>query len=304
MEEIDIDMKEKVVMITGANSGIGKETAIALAKMGATIVMVCRNQERGEHALQEIKEKSNSDNVILFLADLADQESIRKVVDDFKEKYKELHVLINNAGLVLMKKMLTPEGYESTFAINHLGHFLLTNLLLDIIKESAPSRIINVSSVAHSMARLDLEDIHFENEKYRGFRSYGNSKLATILFTYELARKLEGTGVTVNALHPGGVRTNFGKRHSKWYIRPIMSLFSVFMINAKKGARTSVYLASSPEVEETTGKYFKKCEAVESSKISYDESIQQRLWELSEKLVKLNETEKGWLIKRILVSKI
>lgn len=278
-------------MITGANSGIGKETARVLAKKGATIIMISRNKERGETALKELKESTGSNNIELFIADLADPESIINAVTKFKEKYDKLDVLINNAGVTLSKKIITPLGYEKTFAVNHLGHFLLTNLLLDMLIKSAPSRIINVSSGAHTYAQLDLDDINLSS-KYRGLRSYSNSKLANLLFTYELARRLEGTGVTVNALHPGFVRSNFGRRGRKLYERILFDFARLFALSVEKGAKTSIYLASSPEVKEITGKYFVKCKPMKSSKASYDRESQKKLWKLSEDLFK----EKHYLI--------
>lgn len=274
-------------MITGANSGIGKQTAIALAKMGATIIMVSRNQERGEKALEQIKNKAKSNKVELFLSDLADQDSIRDMVKKFKNKHDKLHVLINNAGLYLSKRSTTPEGYESTLAINHLGHFLLTYLLLDTLKASAPARIINIASEAHNFAKIDFDDMNMET-KYRGVRAYANSKLYNILFTYELARRLESTGVTVNALHPGTVRTNFGKNNDEKLLKLLFKFFGLFMISAKKGARTSIYLASSPEVKNKTGKYYAKRKERKSSEISYDRSFQERLWQISENLTHIS----------------
>ncbi|MFX1394294.1 MAG: SDR family oxidoreductase [Promethearchaeota archaeon] len=282
-----IDMNGKVVMITGANSGIGKETAIQLANMGATIIMVCRNKERGEAALKDIKEKTNSNKIDLLFADLADQNSIRLMVEEFKKKYDKLHVLINNAGLILRKRSTTLEGYENTFAINYLGHFLLTYLLLDLLKSSTPARIINVSSALHKFAKPDFNDINMEH-KYSGFRAYANSKLYNILFTYELARRLESTRVTVNSLHPGAVRTNFGKNNRKKLLRIIFYILRPFYISAKKGARTSIYLASFPEVEHITGKYFIKSSPKKSSKISYNQSFQSKLWNIGEKLTHIS----------------
>ncbi|MFW9878592.1 MAG: SDR family oxidoreductase [Candidatus Thorarchaeota archaeon] len=273
-------MNDKIVVITGANSGIGKETGKVLAQMGATIIMICRNRERGEEALQEIKEKSQSENVELIIADLEDPESIRQAVIQFKGKYDKLHVLINNAGLMLNKKELTSLGYEKTFAINHLGHFFLTKLLLDILLKSAPARIINVSSEAHRYANLKLDDINMK--KYKGFRAYSNSKLANILYTYELARRLEGTGITVNALHPGFVKTNFGNHGVKKYLKPFYKFITLFAMNVEKGAKTSIYLASSSEVENITGKYFIKSKSVKSSEISYNLELQKKLWQISE----------------------
>lgn len=280
-------MNGKVVMITGANSGIGKHTAIALAKMGATIIMVCRNGKRGEKALEDIKEKTKSDKIELFLADLADQNSIAAMVVNFKKKYDKLHVLINNAGLFLTKRSTTFEGYESTFAINHLGHFLLTYLLLDTLKASAPVRIINVASAAHNFAKINFDDINMENN-YSAIRAYANSKLYNILFTYELARRLGNTGITVNALHPGTVRTNFGKNNDGKLFKLLFKFFGLFMIGAKKGARTSIYLANSANVENKTGKYYVKRKERKSSKISYDRSVQERLWQISENLTHIS----------------
>ena len=278
-------MHGKIVMITGANSGIGKQTAKVLAEKGATIIMICRNKERGENALKDLKEKTNSDKIELILADLADPIAIQNAVTQFKEKYDKLDVLINNAGLVLSKKKITSLGYEKTFAVNHLGHFLLTNLLLDILIKSAPSRIINVSSGVHTTANLDFEDINLSS-KYRGFRAYANSKLANLLFTYELARRLKGTGIIVNALHPGFVRSNFGRRGRKLYTRILFDIARIFAISVKKGAKTSIYLASSPEVKNIMGKYFVKSKPTNSSKMSYDKEAQKKLWQLSENAFK------------------
>lgn len=283
-------MNGQIVMITGANSGIGKETAVELAKMGATIIMVCRNKQRGENALKEIKERAHSEKVELFLADLADQNSIRSMVKDFKMKYDNLHVLINNAGAWLTKRSTTSEGYEKTFAVNHLGHFLLTYLLLDMLKASTPARIINVSSQAHKFAKLDLDDIHMENN-YRGFRAYGNSKFENLLFTYKLAERLKNTGITVNALHPGTVRTNFGKNINGKLLKVLFNFFRLFLISARKGARTSIYLASSPEVQDITGKYFIKRKIRKSSKLSYNKEFQRKLWQISENLTHIAYNE-------------
>lgn len=278
-------MYGKIVMITGANSGIGKETARVLAEKGATIIMLCRSRERGEAALRELKKITHSDNFELYIADLADPDSIHRAVTQFKEKYDKLDVLINNAGTTLSKKIITPLGYEKTFAVNYLGHFLLTQLLLDTLKQSAPSRIINVASAVHVRANLNFNDINQEKH-YRGFLAYCNSKFANLLFTYELARRLKGTGVTVNALHPGFVRSNFGKRGRNILSKALFGFARLFAISVEKGAKTSIYLASSPEVEGITGKYFVKCKPVDSSEASYNLEAQKRLWELSEHLFK------------------
>jgi len=203
-------MTGKVCLITGANSGIGKATALGLAKLDATVVIVSRDKDKGEAALLEIRTRSGNKNVDAMVADLSSQDSVRELAHDFKARYKKLHVLINNAGVFLPKRVPTVDGLEATFATNHLGHFLLTNLLLDVLKASAPSRIINITSSAHRGTEMDFEDLQGE-KKYSGFHAYSQSKLANVLFTYQLAKLLEGTGVTVNCLHPGVVRTGFGK---------------------------------------------------------------------------------------------
>ena len=243
--------------------------------------MICRNKERGEAALEDLKEKTKSDKFELILADLADPDAIQQAVTQFKDKYDKLDVLINNAGLVLSKRIISPLGYEKTFAVNHLGHFLLTNLLLDLLIESAPSRIINVSSGVHTTADLNFDDINLSSN-YRSYRAYANSKLANLFFTYELARRLEGKGVTVNALHPGFVRSNFGRRGRNWSTRILFDIARIFAISVEKGAKTSIYLASSHEVKNITGKYFYKSKPVKSSKASYDREAQKKLWKLSE----------------------
>ena len=282
-------MYNKNVMITGANSGIGKETAIALAKKGAFIIMLCRNQEKAEKAMIEIKERANTELIDLIIADLSDQKRIYSAVEEFKAKYDHLDVLINNAGSILRERHETEEGYEMTFAANHLGHFLLTLLLLDVLIRSAPSRIINVSSEAHRFASLDFDNINLI-DKFSPFRAYSNSKLANMLFSYEIARRLESTGVTVNALHPGVVKSNFGRGQYNKFITPFIAFSSLFMINSKKGAKTSIYLASSDEVKDVSRKYFKKQKAVKSSKASYNKETQKELWELSLSMVKQQES--------------
>ncbi len=278
-----ISMEDKICMITGANSGIGKATALGLAEIGAKIVMVCRNKERGETAQQEIIEKTGNKNVDLLICDLSSQEQIHKLVSEFKQKYQNLHVLINNAGIVLSKRQLSVDGIEMNFAVNYLAPFLLTNLLIDIIKKSAPSRIINVSSGVHKMASMDFDDLQGENKKYGAFKNYGVSKLALTLFTYELSRRLEGTGVTVNAVHPGVVRSNLG-RDQPAFSRAFQK---VFFKSPKKGATTSIYLASSPEVKGITGKYFVNKEPKKSSDESYNEEYAKRLWEISTQMTNL-----------------
>src|SRR5918994_1886153 len=277
---------EKVCLITGATSGIGKATAMGLANMGASVVMVGRDRGRGEAALAEIRDKSANASVNLMLADLSSQEEIRRLAHEFKEAYPRLDVLINDAGLFRSERITTADGLEMTFAVNHLTYFLLTNLLLDVLKASAPSRIINVASADHSNGAIDFDDLQGE-KGYKGAKAYSQSKLANVLFTYELARRLERTGVTANCLHPGaGIRTNFGSGVSGVFgfmvraLRPLMK-------SPEKGAETSIYLASSPEVEGLSGRYFFKKAEARSSDMSYDESTARRLWEVSAQLTKL-----------------
>lgn len=268
-------------MITGANSGIGKETAIGLAKQGATVILVCRDAAKGEAALKEIKERTGNASIDLLIADLSSQQAIRELVTDFKKRYSKLHVLINNAGLVLTKRTLTVDGIETQFAVNHLAPFLLTNLLLDVLKASAPARVVNVSSAVHK--RATLEDLQSE-KKYGSFGAYGKSKLALTLFTYELARRLKGSGVTVNAVHPGMVSTNLG-RNMGWFAN---SIYKAISKNVAKGAETPIYVATSPEVEGITGKYFANKRETSSSKLSYDETAAKQIWDLSAKLTHLS----------------
>lgn len=276
-------MEGKICLITGANSGIGKATAIGLAKLNATIVMLCRDKNRGEIAQKEIIELTGNKKVDLLLCDLSSHEDIRKFVSEFKNKYQNLHVLINNAGVMKKQGSLSPDGFEMNFAVNHLAPFLLTNLLLDILKNSAPSRIINVSSAAHRMAKLDFDDLQSENKKLRLMRIYGISKLALMLFSYELSRRLEGTKVTVNTVHPGMVATNLGRDMSS----SGQGFGKRFFKTPREGAETSVYLASSPEVEGITGKYYTKKRQKNSSKKSYNEEDAKMIWEISAEMTKL-----------------
>ena len=276
----------RVCLITGSTSGIGKATAMGLASMGASIVMVSRDRGRGEAALAEIKERSSNASVDLMLADLSSQEDIRRLADEFKEAYPRLDVLINNAGVIRSKRVTTADGIEMTFAVNHLAYFLLTNLLLDVLEASAPSRIINVASGEQRNGTIDFDDLQGK-KRYKGAKAYSQSKLANVLFTYELARRLEGTGVTANCLHPGaGVRTNLGSGVSGVFGFTVRAL-TPLMKSPEKGAETSIYLASSPEVEGVSGRYFVKIAEARSSDMSYDERIAGRLWEASAELTDL-----------------
>jgi NAD(P)-dependent dehydrogenase (short-subunit alcohol dehydrogenase family) len=278
-------MDGKVCLITGATSGIGKATAMGLADMGASVVMVGRDRDRGEAALAEIKEGSPNASVDLMLADLSSQEEIRRLADEFKETYPRLDVLINNAGVIRSKRVTTVDGIEMTFAVNHLAYFLLTNLLLDVLKASAPSRIVNVASGEQRNGTIDFDDLQGE-KGYKTAKAYGQSKLATVLFTYELARRLEGTGVSANCLHPGVVGTNLGSGVSGVFGFTVRAL-TPLMKSPEKGAETSIYLASSPEVEGLSGRYFVKKAEARSSDASHDERLARRLWEVSAELAHL-----------------
>jgi len=279
-------MKDRICLITGANSGIGRETALALARMGARVVMVCRDATKGREARQDIAARSANSAVDLMLADLGSMEQVRRLAESFKARYGALHVLVNNAGLILGKRSVTEDGYETTFAVNHLAPFLLTQLLLDTLQTSAPARIINVASVVHLGARINFDDL-FQENNYQPMGAYRQSKLANILFTYRLAGLLKNTRVTVNSLHPGIVATNFGNKGSRLY-RFFKPFIKPFFINRQKGAETLIYLASSPEVANTTGQYFVKKKSSRSSKISYDVETQNRLWDISARLTQLN----------------
>jgi NAD(P)-dependent dehydrogenase (short-subunit alcohol dehydrogenase family) len=277
-------MEGKVVLITGGTSGIGKAAATALAAMGAGVVVTGRNRERGEAALREIRRASGSEKVSLMLADLAVQAEVRELADSFRERHDRLDVLVNNAGLIQSRRTETPDGIELTLAVNHLAPFLLTNLLLDLLKASAPSRVITVSSEARRQAQIDFDDLQSER-RYRAFPVYGMTKKANILFTYELARRLEGSGVVANCVHPGGVNTNFGDNNRSPGIL-LFRAFKPFMRTPEQGADTVIYLASSPEAAALNGKYLTDREEVSPAE-PRDAVAQKRLWEISEALTHL-----------------
>ena len=286
MERSESNMSRKVCLITGGSSGVGKATALGLANKGANVVIVGRDRSRGEAARTEIVEKSANELVDVMLADLSSQESIRQLAEDFADRYGRLHVLINNAGVFISKRTLTVDGIETTFAVNHLAPFLLTYLLLDVLEASAPARIINVTSSGERSGTINFDDLQGEG-RYSGFRAYNQSKLAMILFTYELARRLEGTGVTVNCVHPGVVVTNLG-RGSSGSFGLLLRLMRPFFSSPGKGAETPIYVASSPEVEGVNGKYFAKRAEARSSEQSCDEATGRRLWQVSAELTKLS----------------
>jgi len=279
-------MSGKICIVTGANSGIGKETALGLAQMGARVVMVCRNAEKGKAALEEIRRESGSSQVDLLIADMSSQASVRALAEQIQQKYPRLDVLVNNAGGGAPARKLSADGIEMTLATNHLGPALLTLLLLELLKASAPSRIVNVSSSeAQSPARLDMNDLQFERRKYRSVAAYGQSKLLVNTFTFELARRLAGTGVTANCLHPGAVATNI------WSAIPIGKLIIAvgkpFMLNSKQGAAVSLYLATSPEVAQVSGEYFVKSKPAKSNPLSRDPKLMAEVWLCTEKMTGL-----------------
>ena len=276
-------MKDKVCVVTGATSGIGRAAATALAKLGATVVMVGRDRGRTEAAAAQIAAVSASPPRT-EIADLASLEQVRGLAGRLAG-LERIDVLINNAGLVLGERRLTPDGLEHVFALNHLAPFLLTNLLLPKLTASAPARVVTVTSDAHSAARLDLSDPNLEHG-WDSWRSYANSKLANILFTRELARRLDGTGVTANCAHPGVVRTGFG-RESRPLLKLGITIARPFMLSPERGADTIVYLASSPDVAGQTGGYYVKRQRREPSAAARDDTVARELWELSEKMTGL-----------------
>jgi NAD(P)-dependent dehydrogenase (short-subunit alcohol dehydrogenase family) len=287
-------MKGKICTITGSNSGIGKETALGLANIGATVVMVVRNQMRGEIAQREIISRTGNQSVGLMICDLSSMDSIRGFADEFKKRYDRLDVLINNAGALFNKREVTPEGFERTLAVNYLGPFLLVHELLGMLKRSAPSRIINISSGLAKNGRVDLEDLQSEKnyvgtKAYSSMRApvYSNTKLMLMMFTYELARRLKGSGVTANVLMPGFVATNLGKNSGSLSSSIMFKLVRPMQINARKGAETSIYLASSDEVKDVSGKCFAKKKEVSICPASHDEDLQKRLWRKTEHILGL-----------------
>ena len=278
-------MAGRVCAITGASSGLGYETALALARQGATVALLCRSTERGERAREQIVAATGNEDLHVIACDHANLDSVRAAAGELLAHFDALHVLVNNAGLMLMQRRITVDGLEETFQVNHLSAFLLTAVLRERLAASAPARVITVSSVAHRMAQLDFDDLQSER-LYDGFYVYGRSKLANVLFTYELARRLEGTGVTANTLHPGLVRTGFGHNNGA-VTRVLMMLSQLPPISAspRRGARTQVWLAGSPAVEQVSGRYFARRRARRSSRNSYDREAQRRLWEASERLL-------------------
>jgi NAD(P)-dependent dehydrogenase (short-subunit alcohol dehydrogenase family) len=280
-------MTNKLCIITGANSGIGFETAKELARQGAFIVMVCRNEDKAVAAKRAIQQDTPSAGIDIVLCDFSSQDEIRKAADEIINKYEKIDILINNHGFIASEYQETVDGFESTFAVNHLGYFLFTNLLLPTILNSGSARIINVASEAHRNGTFDPENLQLK-DNFKAWQAYGNSKLFNILFTIELAERLKGTDVTANCLHPGVVKTNFSAG-----LRPMFKLFwwigQPFMKSEKEGAQTTIYLATSPEVEEVNGAYFADCKVKTPRKQALDPTAARKLWEISEEFTGLNQ---------------
>lgn len=281
-------MQEKNIIITGGNAGIGFETSVALAKKGGNIFIVSRNKEKAAQAVLDIKQISGNKNVDYLIADLSSQKSIRELNNEVRKRLDRVDILVNNAGGVFPEFKKTADGLEMTIATNHFAYFLFTNLLLDLLKKGENSRIVNVSSRSHLAASIDFES--FTTDKgYFILKAYGQSKLANILFTAELARRLKDTGITVNSLHPGLVKTDIGTKKTNWYSSLLWSLYSkIGGVSVAQGAATSIYLASSPEVQNTSGKYFAKCKEITPSKLARNAELQKELWKVSEQYCPLS----------------
>lgn len=275
-------MNNKLCVITGANSGIGFETAKALARKGAYLVMVCRNEDKAEAARQEIIEETSNPGIDIVLCDFAIQAEIRNAAEEIKKNYKKVDVLINNHGFLASERQDTVDGLEETFAVNHIGYFMFTNLLLDMVKAADRGRIVSVASGAHRAGEFDPENIQLDNN-FTPWKAYGNSKLFNILFTRELANQLVDTNVTANCLHPGVVATNFAQSGS-WIMRTLFTIGKPFFISPKKGAETSIYLATSDKVKEVNGAYFRNKKVATPSKAARDDEAAKQLWDMSKKL--------------------
>ena len=282
-------MQGKICLVTGASSGIGHEIAKALARRGATVVTVSRGGGSGDEKTSQIRRETSNSEVTFMPADLSSINEVRRLAERFKARFDRLDVLVNNAGIFMSKRKLTEDGYELTFALNHLAPFLLTHLLMEPLVRSAPARIVTTSSGAESFGKMHFDDLMLQN--YGGWKAYGQSKLANLLFTYELSKRLSGTGVAANAFHPGGVATGFGLNNSG--VVPLLfgTLLRPFLKTPEQGAQSGIYLASSPDIEGVTGRYYIDEMPATSSKRSYDANAQRRLWLESERLVGLSRAE-------------
>jgi NAD(P)-dependent dehydrogenase (short-subunit alcohol dehydrogenase family) len=279
-------MSKKICLITGATAGLGKEAAKSIAAKGIHVVITARTDEKGKHTVQDIKNQVPGASLDYLICDHSSQKSVRKMAQEFLDSYDRLDILINNVGAVFSELQYSEDGIEMQFATNHLASFLLTNLLLDLLKHSAPSRIINVSSDSHYKGKINFEDLYF-TKKYWAMAAYEQSKLANVLFTFELDRMLEDTGVTVNAMHPGMVNTTIGNTNSKGIVSFGWSVMRLFAIPLEKGIETYIYLATSDEVKDISGKYFMKCKQKKSSKASFDKESALKLWQISKQLTGL-----------------
>ena len=279
-------MAGKTVLLTGATGGIGKATAVGLARLGARVAITGRDMARAEAAAADIRAAANKAAVDAFAADLSSQTEVRRLAGEVLDRYQRLDVLVNNVGGFWAHRHVTADGLEHTLALNHLAPFLLTMLLLDRLKASAPARIVTVASGAHTAGRLDFDDLQGER-KYSGQRAYNASKLANVMFTYELARRLHGSGVTATVLHPGVVRTAFGAEDQATFFTILSPLIRPFLKTTAQGAATSVYLASSPQENGVSGVYFSNSKAKKSSESSYNSAAARHLWEVSADLVGL-----------------
>jgi retinol dehydrogenase 14 len=283
-------MDGKTVLITGGTGGIGRAAAIALASMGARVGITGRDRERADGAAAEIRRKSGSPAVDVFVADMSSQAEVRRLAAEVLAAYPKIDVLLNNVGGFWSHRHVTADGLEHTFALNHLAPFLLTSLLLDRLIASAPARVVTVSSGAQSLGTIDFDDLMGEHQ-YSGQTAYNQSKLANVMFTYELARRLAGTGVTATALHPGMTNTSFSAEDPSRAFAPLVAVMRPFMRSPEKGAETSVYLASSAEAEGVTGRYFANRKVKDSNRASYDSAVAARLWQVSAALVGLPSAE-------------
>jgi NAD(P)-dependent dehydrogenase (short-subunit alcohol dehydrogenase family) len=284
-------MAGKTVLVTGASGGIGKATALGLATMGAHLAITGRDRARTEGAARDIR-AAGGGQVDVFVADLSSQAEVRRLADEVLQSLPRIDVLVNNVGGYWNTRRVTADGLEHTFALNHLAPFLLTNLLLERLKQSAPARVVTVSSHAQAMGRIDFDDLQTQRS-YSGARAYNQSKLANLLFTYELARRLHGTSVTANALHPGVVRTSFGAEDPAVVQRLFIPFLLHFMKTPAQGAATSIHLASAPDLEHVTGRFFANSKPKSSSKSSYDKAAATRLWQVSTDLVGLTADSVG-----------
>lgn len=277
------NLNGKTILVTGATSGIGLEAAVVFALQGARLVLIGRDPERTAKALAQVKARGASELVDSFLCDFSSQKQIRALAPQVLAKYPRIDVLLNNAGLVNDKRTVTEDGIEATFAVNHLGYFLFTQLMLDAVKAAAPSRIVNVASAAQYGGTMDFEDLGFERGGYGVMKAYGRSKLANVMFTRALAKRLEGTGVTVNSLHPGAVATNIWSR-APWFTKPFLAVLKPLMVSPQKGGQRLVYAATSPELEGKTGLYLNNDKPAKLAPLAQDDAVNEKLWAVSQQL--------------------